>query len=124
MKHIIINKKSYQNETIKQLNCFRKIRLIGIDIDNTLTNETCWTVEDCLKATPKQDVIDKVNELYGSNCIIIYTARVEELRTATEYWLKAHKVHYNALRMDKLSCDVLLDDRTVNSLEELNKWLK
>lgn len=95
------------------------MKVIAIDIDNTLTNETCWTAEQCLNATPKQDVIDKVNELYKSNCIIIYTARLPELREATEYWLSKHKVHYHALRMDKLGFDILLDDKTVNNLKDL-----
>lgn len=94
-------------------------KVIAIDIDNTLTNETCWTNEQCLNATPKQEVINKVNELYKTNCIIIYTARVSELRDATECWLKMNKVHYHALRMDKLGFDVLLDDRAINNYKEL-----
>jgi len=99
-------------------------KIIAVDIDNTLTNETCWTNDDCIMATPNQEVIDKVNELYKTNCIIIYTARVPELRTVTEFWLKLYGVKYHALRMDKMPCNVLLDDKTVNNLDGLKKWLK
>jgi uncharacterized HAD superfamily protein len=99
------------------------MKVLAIDIDNTLTLDTAWTPKDCLKAKPNQEVIDVVNRLYKTNCIIIYTARGEEMRNATEYWLKKHKVRYHAIRMDKMPCDLLLDDKGVNNIYEFTHLL-
>lgn len=100
------------------------MKLIGIDIDGVLTKDTAWCKEECLELEANQEAIDFVNELYYTNHIIIYTARSEEMRKETEYWLKKHGVRYHALRMDKMPCDILLDDRTVNNLKDLKEWLK
>jgi len=45
--------------------------IICIDVDGTLTKDCCWTPEDCLKAEPRQEVIDKVNEIYLRHFIVI-----------------------------------------------------
>jgi len=93
-------------------------KLIAVDLDKTLTNETCWTEEECLKATPRQNMIDYVNTLYFSGeLIIIWTARRETLREATEYWLRKNKVCYHTIDMHKLGADVYCDDKAVNSLD-------
>ena len=113
-------------------------KLFAVDMDLTLTNEPCWTPEQCLSATPRKEVIELVNKLYGAgNIIIIWTARREMLRPATEYWLKVNGVHYHAIDMGhKLGADAYIDDRAINSIDgnlEQNvekvlnapdKWLK
>ena len=99
-------------------------KVIGIDIDGVLTLDTAWSKEDCLTVRPNQEVIYMVNNLFYEHCIILYTARGEDMRNETEYWLKKNGVKYHALRMDKLPLDILFDDKTVNSLEGLKKWLK
>ena len=92
--------------------------LILCDIDNTLTTETCWTEQDCLKATPNYKIIDWINfQYYQQNTIIIYTARHESLRQATNYWLKKHEIRFHALRMNKIPCTILVDDKTITPTE-------
>jgi uncharacterized HAD superfamily protein len=86
---------------------------IGVDMDGTLTNETCWTPEDCLNATPKQSVIDYVNSLYKMNYIIINTARADELIPATIKWLRKHNVRYTAINNQKVSLDHHIDDKNL-----------
>lgn len=95
-------------------------KLFGIDLDGTLCHEHCWTVDDCLKATPRTRIVDMVNALYeNEHHIIIWTARNEPLRTATEYWLKKNGVRYHAIDMQhKLGCDCYLDDKAINSIDE------
>lgn len=97
-------------------------------MDKTLTKESCWTEEDCLKATPRQEVIDVINELYNkSNIIIIWTARREFLRVATEYWLKRNGVFYHAIDMGhKMGSHCYIDDKAINSLnvEEMKKGIE
>lgn len=99
-------------------------KVIGIDIDGVLTLDTAWNKEECLTRTPNMPVIELLDKLYYEHCIILYTARGEIMRNETEYWLKKNGVKYHALRMDKMPCDLLFDDRTVNNLEDLKKWLK
>jgi uncharacterized HAD superfamily protein len=93
-------------------------RLIAVDLDGTLTKECCWNEDDCLKATPRQDMIDYVNKLYlNGDHIVIWTARRESLRTATEYWLRANKVLYHAIDMHKIGCHIYIDDKAINSID-------
>jgi len=96
----------------------KKLRVYGVDVDGTLTNETCWNNDDCLNATPKQKVIDHVNELFeNNNYILIYTARKHSLYEATVKWLNKHNVHYHAIRMGKLPADIYIDDKMINPNE-------
>ena len=95
-------------------------KLIALDVDGTLTKELCWTEEECLHATPRKDVIEKTNQLYlNGNHIIIYTARDERLRNATEYWLRKNNVRYHAIVMgrNKMGADLYVDDRAVRPEE-------
>lgn len=98
----------------------KETKLIALDVDGTLTNEICWTEEDCLHATPRKDVIEKTNQLYlNGNHIIIYTARDERLRNATEYWLRKHGVRFHAINMgrNKMGADVYVDDKAIRPEE-------
>ena len=93
-------------------------RLIAVDLDGTLTKESCWSEEACINATPRQDMIDYVNKLYtGGDHIVIWTARREFLRVATEYWLRKNGVMYHAIDMShKIGAHIYIDDKCVNSL--------
>ena len=94
-------------------------KLFAVDLDGTLTKHPCWTIEQCLRAEAREDVIFLVNELYrNGHIIIIWTARRELLRTATEYWLKKNKVFYHAIDMGhKIGADAYIDDRAINSVD-------
>lgn len=91
-----------------------KPRVIAVDIDQTLTIESCWTAQEALQATPNQKMVDYINELHKSDFIVIYTARRHELYNATVKWLKAHDVRYHAIQMEKMPADLYLDDRALN----------
>jgi len=102
----------------------RQHSLILVDIDGTLTNENGgWTEMECLQATPNQAMIYWVNARYKElHHIIIYTARHENLRQATNFWLKKHKIYFHALRMNKVGCDLLIDDKTITPTQLLAEW--
>ena len=86
--------------------------IVIFDIDNTLAN-----VDDLLKywgADPEEFckrvgeaiVIEPMRKLYQiidrSNAeLVIYTARPEKIRTATEKWLTENSLFYNELLMAK-----------------------
>jgi uncharacterized HAD superfamily protein len=91
----------------------RTVPVIAVDVDGTLTKEICWTEDDCLKATPRQTVIDRVNELSATSFIIIHTARRNKLYNATIKWLDAHGVCYHAIRMEKMPADIYVDDKSI-----------
>lgn len=86
-----------------------------IDIDRTLTNEVCFTPEECLKATPNEEVIEWVNEKYNSDFIIIYTARRRALYHATRTWLDKYNVKFHAFK-DEKTPGVIVDLDAINSL--------
>jgi hypothetical protein len=97
-------------------------KLFAVDMDCTLTKNPCWTIEQCINAEPREDVVFLVNDLYrGGNIVIIWTARREVLRPATEYWLKKHGVFYHAIDMGhKIGANAYIDDRAINSLDYFN----
>jgi len=83
------------------------------DIDGTLCEEVCWTPEQCLAATPRQDVIAKVNELYKEHFVVLWTARRPHLYEATIEWLGRNNVHYHAYSDHKIPCEGFVDDKAV-----------
>jgi len=89
-------------------------RIINVDVDNTLTNETCFTAEMCLKATPKQDIIDKIAKLYDEDYIVIYTARRDVLIPATLEWLRRNNIRWHAFSNQKPPSDAYIDDLAVH----------
>lgn len=94
---------------------------IMVDFDSTLTKGTGdpWWV-DSLDEEPRYDMIELVNNLYKQNhTIIIYTARREEVREETEYFLKEWGVMHHALRMEKPGFDLLIDDRAISDEKAL-----
>ena len=89
-------------------------QIINIDLDGTLCNEVCFTQDAILKATPKQDVIDKVNELYVRHYVVIYTARQDHLIPASLEWLRRNNVRYHAWSNLKIPTDIgYLDDKSL-----------
>jgi uncharacterized HAD superfamily protein len=95
-----------------------------IDIDGTLTLDNGgWTETECLSARPNLEMIKWVEARYKElHHIIIFTARHEKLRQATNYWLKKNHVYFHALRMGKVGCDLLIDDKTVTPERLLAEW--
>lgn len=98
-----------------------KIKTIAVDIDGTLCRETCWSAVDCLKATPNQEMIDKVNVLAQTHFVIIYTARRDNLIPATLIWLRQHRVNFQAISNNKIGVDIYIDDKAINSNAFLGK---
>lgn len=96
-----------------------KPKVYSIDIDGTLTKTTAWTAQDCLDAEPRLDVIERVNELYHHNFIIIHTARRHELYLNTIKWLNKHNVRFHAVSFEKMPCDQIFDLDAINRLEDL-----
>ena len=84
-----------------------------VDMDGTLCEEICFTVEKCLTATPKKAVIEKVNKLYEENFITIYTARRDQLIEATLTWLRANGVRFHTISNQKIPADYYIDDRAM-----------
>ncbi len=87
-------------------------KVIAVDVDDYLCKEVCWTIEDCLAATPNTDTIRKVNKLFDYNLIIIYTARRDILIPATIQWLRENQVRYHAISNYKLPADFYLERNT------------
>lgn len=86
-------------------------RRIAVDFDNTLTQENVeyWNDE---QPEPDETVIAWVNQRYfDGDTILIWTARPESVRPQTQRWLDEWDVRHHALVMDKLSADVMVDDK-------------
>jgi uncharacterized HAD superfamily protein len=84
--------------------------IYAVDIDGTLCVERNeWWHYDT--AEPIKEAINKVNELFGQDhVIILFTSRFEEDRLVTREWLKKHKVRYTKLVMDKPRADIYIDN--------------
>ena len=89
---------------------------IFVDFDSTITVGTGkpWWVDN-LDEEPRSEMIELVNDLYKRNhTIVVYTARREEVRNETEYYLNKWGVLHHALVMEKPGYDFLIDDRAVS----------
>ena len=95
-------------------------RIINVDVDGTLTNESCFTAEQVLRATPKQHIIDKIARLYEEDYIVIYTARRDSLIVATLEWLRRNNIRWHAFSNQKPPSDAYIDDLAV-SIEDVDK---
>lgn len=89
-------------------------KIILVDVDGTLCKEVCWTVKDCLTATPDTKLIEKVNRLFEKEFIIIYTARKTELISSTMEWLNKHNVKFHAISNLKIPGDAYIDRDILN----------
>jgi len=94
-------------------------KIICVDVDGTLNNETCFTEKECLKATPVRKNIRKVNRLYQENFIIIWTARRNELISATLEWLGKCNIRFHAISNCKVPFDVYLDAKGGMDIEDI-----
>jgi len=109
---------------------------LAFDIDGTLTEPLPpwdWTkvtpaqyVELYKSLKPNQEVISAVNCLYYQDIhdIWIWTSRDVYFAEVTEQWLRRNDVHYNRIFYNKLFVDILLDDKSTSSLNELERMLK
>ena len=86
-------------------------QVICVDLDGTLCNGEAWTEEDCLLATPRTDIIEKVNALYQRNFIVLYTARRDFLIPASLEWLRKNNVRYHAWSNIKIPATKYIDDK-------------
>ncbi|MBI4284065.1 MAG: HAD hydrolase family protein [Chloroflexi bacterium] len=92
------------------------------DIDGTLCNDSGGNYPE---ATPRPEVIAKLNKLYAAgHTIIIHTARgatsgIDWLKL-TEEQLKTWQVHYHRLVMGRPGADVYIDDKTI----PVSEWLR
>ena len=93
-----------------------KPEVLLIDVDGTLTKETCWTDYECISATPDQEAIDWVNKMYESNFIVIYTARRNCLYIPTLRWLERHGVKYHSVKFEKVPGKIV-DRDAINSFK-------
>jgi uncharacterized HAD superfamily protein len=91
-----------------------KALVVSVDMDGTLCEGECYTEDEVLKAIPRLDVIEKVNELSKTKFIVILTARKIGLAKATIQWLNHFEVDYQAISFQKMPCDILIDDKVLN----------
>jgi hypothetical protein len=96
-----------------------KPKVYSVDLDNTLSVGSAWTCDECETLEPRQDAIDKINELYEHNFIVIHTARRHGLYGSTIKWLERNGVRYHALRFEKMPCDIIFDLDAINKVEDL-----
>lgn len=89
---------------------------IFVDYDDTLTTgegDPYWV--NPMDDHPDWGMIELVNDLYKKgNTIIVYTARREEVREETQYFLNEWGVMHHALVMEKPGFDLLIDDRSIS----------
>ncbi len=89
-------------------------KVILVDMDGTLSQGVSWTPADCKKAKPIEKMIKKVNQVYLTNFIIIYTARRDELIPATLEWLRRNNVRYHAISNLKCGAEIYIDDKMMS----------
>ena len=95
-------------------------KILAMDVDLTLTKEECWTAEECLDATPNQEMIEKMEEIFHKWYIVISTARrMDRLAVPTLKWLYANHVPFNGIDFRKTACDILIDDKAFRPEEFL-----
>ena len=97
--------------------------IIYVDLDNTLCITNGLNYE---KSITINERILKINSLYSSNKIVIYTARGSKTgidhRVLTENQLKKWGVKYHELNIgNKPVFDLLIDDRAISDKEFFSK---
>lgn len=91
-----------------------KGKVILVDLDGVLCKGECWEPEQCLEADPIQDNIHKVNRLSQGNFICIWTARCDNLMTATFKWLKENGVMFDSISNKKPGGSFYIDDKSTD----------
>ena len=97
-----------------------KSEVLAIDIDGTMTKEVCWTPKQCIEATPRMEVIERMREEFSSRLVIPLTARRIELATPTLIWLDMHKIPFHAISFNKMPADEYVDDKC----DHFGRWLR
>lgn len=97
--------------------------IIHVDLDKTLTMDTCWTEEDCLNARPNKRMVEVVKRLSRRDVVIIYTARHDGLFGASNIWLKKQGIRC-PLSNNKEPTSLYIDDKSFNPFENGNTVLK
>ena len=103
---------------------YHNFLFLHIDVDKTLTLETCFTPQQCLDAEPRHQMIEVINRLAQKDVIIIYTARQDRLIPATLQWLRHWHVRYDAISNEKRPSDLVIDDKSFNPFEDGNCVVK
>ena len=93
-----------------------------IDIDGTICSNNLGDYEKCI---PIYDRISYINYLYSQgNRIKLFTERVSgnsiNCEEKTREQLNEWNVKYHELRMGKPAFDILIDDKTLNSIYHWN----
>lgn len=91
-----------------------------LDIDGFITLEPNQHFLKYSESTPNYKIINKINQLYKDNTIILFTSRYEEDRSITKIWLEKYNVKYNQLMFNKPRGDYYLDDKNLSIKEFLN----
>lgn len=87
---------------------------VAVDFDQTITKDISYDpYPDIGEEIPDLEMIRWINDQAQYNEIIVYTARGEELREATQNWLDHNGVNYDKIVMDKLDADMYIDDKAV-----------
>ena len=98
--------------------------IIHVDMDKTLTMETCWTIEECYNVKPNIQMVKAVNTIAQRDVVIIYTARQNHLIPATIDWLNKYNVRYDAISNIKRPTCLYIDDKSFNPFDMRNCILK
>lgn len=99
---------------------------IYFDVDNTLTNETCYSIEEALAATPNIKLVESYRQLYDKNFMIIWTARRDELIPATLEWLRRNNLRWHAfsnLKPPRGSKNAIYVDDGAYNVNDIDKLL-
>jgi len=100
-------------------------RVVLVDMDGTLCDGESWNVLQMHEATPRQEVINIVNDIYGKRNykVVVWTARgnvaksrleFEMIYWTTYWWLKKNGVRFHELDITKRGYTFQIDDKTVN----------
>lgn len=92
-------------------------KIILVDLDGTLCKGEHWRGPECREAKPYPDMIQKVNELYKREFVVIYTARQDYLIEPTIDWLRRNNVKFHAISNNKMPADYYVDDKSIRPEE-------
>lgn len=96
---------------------------VFVDFDSTITTgegQPWWV--NSLDESPNHEMINLVNGLYKQgHTIIVYTARRNEVREETKYYLSEWGVMHHALVMEKPGYSLLIDDKAISDSTALEK---